>query len=129
MRFRAEVPPAARNLDYFLPTSRLKIKQNWTTRLNHIRVGDSVSRTVVVSAQKMRAMLIPPIALSAPEGVRIYQRAPSVEDQESETGEFVQGVRTETICLRKAEISFCPRSRSPGGISPLKNWSIPNFPL
>jgi len=95
LHFRAELPPAARNLDYFLPTSRLTIQQKWSNSLSNLYVGDSVSRTIVVTTEKMQAMLIPPLQLSAPEGVRIYPKGPSVEDEKSVSGVFTQGVRTE----------------------------------
>lgn len=95
LRFRAVVPPEARGLDYFLPTSQLTLKQTWSSPLNHVRVGDSLTRTVTVTAQKMQAMLIPPLPLTAPDGVRVYPREPHIDDQKSEIGEFLQGVRTE----------------------------------
>jgi len=95
LHFRAALPPAARDLDYFLPTSRLTMQQKWSGSLSHLRVGDSVSRTIVVAAEKMQAMLIPPLPLSAPHGVRIYPKGPTVEDEKSVTGVFTQGVRTE----------------------------------
>jgi hypothetical protein len=95
LHFRADLPAAARDLDYFLPTSRLTIPQKWSGSLSNLRVGDSVARTIVVTTEKMQAMLIPPMQLSAPEGVRIYPKGPSVEDEKSVTGVFTQGVRTE----------------------------------
>jgi hypothetical protein len=95
LRFRAVLPPEARGLDYFLPTSQLKIRQTWSGPLNQIRAGDSLTRTVTVTAEKMQAMLIPPVPLDAPEGVRVYPREPHVDDQKSEIGEFLQGVRAE----------------------------------
>jgi hypothetical protein len=95
LHFQADLPPAARKLDYFLPTSQLTIREKWSAPLDQLRVGDSISRVIVVSAEKMRAMLIPPVSLPAPEGVKVYPKSPSVEDQKSPIGEFLQGVRTE----------------------------------
>jgi hypothetical protein len=96
LNFHATLPPEGRDLDYFLPTSQLAIKQKWSNSLNNLRVGDSVARTIVVTTEKMQAMLIPPMQLTAPEGVRVYPKNPSVEDQKSANGVFTQGVRTET---------------------------------
>jgi hypothetical protein len=95
LRFRAALPPEARGLNYFLPTSQLTIQQKWSGSLSHIRAGDAVGRTIVVTTEKMQAMLIPPLQLTAPDGVRIYPKGPSVEDQKSVNGAFTQGVRTE----------------------------------
>jgi hypothetical protein len=99
LTFTAALPvgatAGAKGLDYFLPTTQLTIRQQWSAPLSHLRVGDSLSRTVVVTAQKMQAMLIPPLELSAPEGVRVYPKNPEVEGKKSPIGEFLAGVRTE----------------------------------
>jgi len=95
LRLAAALPPEARHLDYFLPTSRLTLTQRWSRPLTQIRAGDSISRTITVATQKTKAMLIPPVALSAPDGVSVYPQSPSVNDERSAIGEFTQGVRTE----------------------------------
>jgi len=91
----ATLPAEAENLDYFLPTSRLTISQKWSSPPQDLKVGDSVSRTITVATEKTKAMLIPPIVFSAPAGVTIYTRSPSVDDQKDAVGEFKEGVRTE----------------------------------
>ena len=97
LTFAAVLPQEAQGLDYFLPTTQLKIQQEWSTSLTHVHVGDSVSRTVVVTAQRMQAMLIPPLRFPAPEGIRVYAKSPSVENEKSSIGEFLAGVRTERV--------------------------------
>jgi hypothetical protein len=94
--FHADVPAAAKNLDYFLPTTSLTIHQTWSSPLKDLRVGASVERTVTVTATKMQAMLIPPLPLDAPEGIRIYSEEPVVDDQKTARGDFVYGRRTQT---------------------------------
>jgi hypothetical protein len=63
--FHADVPAAAKNLDYFLPTPSLTIQQKWSTPLKNLRAGDTVERTVTVTATKMQAMLSPPLPIDA----------------------------------------------------------------
>jgi len=41
-------------------------------------------------------MLIPPLALEAPHGIRVYQDEPTVQDQKTDRGEFVFGRRTQS---------------------------------
>jgi hypothetical protein len=96
LSFVAALPAAAQDLDYFLPTSRLTIRQDWSGPLTHLHAGDSISRTVIITAQKMQAMLIPPVTFSAPDGVRVYTKNPIVENKKSPIGEFLAGVRTES---------------------------------
>jgi len=96
LEFRADVPAAARDLDYFLPTTALTIQQKWSTPIKNLRVGDSIERTVTVTATKMQAMLIPPLPFEAPSGIRIYPEEPIVHDQKTDRGDFVYGRRIQT---------------------------------
>lgn len=96
LTFHADVPTAARDLDYFLPTTQLTIVQKWSSPLKNLRAGDTVERTITVTAAKMQAMLIPPLPFDAPDGIRIYPEEPAVQDQKTDRGEFVFGRRTET---------------------------------
>ena len=96
LTFHADVPAAARGLSYFLPTTRLTLQQKWSSPLNKLRVGDTVERTITVTTIKMQGMLIPPLSLEAPAGIRIYPEEPKVQDQKTDRGEFVFGRRTQS---------------------------------
>jgi|SRR5579871_668430 len=104
LTFHADVPLAAKSLDYFLPTTSLTIQQKWSAPLKSLRAGYSVERTITVTATKMQAMLIPPLPLETPEGIRIYEEEPIVQDQKTDRGEFVYGRRTQSAkyFIRKA---------------------------
>jgi len=94
--FHADIPAAARSLDYFLPTTQLTIQQKWSSPLKNVRAGDSIERTITVTATKMQAMLIPPLPFDAPDGIRIYPEEPAVHDQKTDRGDFVYGQRTQS---------------------------------
>jgi len=96
LTFHADVPASAQNLDYFLPTTSLTIQQKWSSPLKNLRAGDSIERTITVTAAKMQAMLIPPLPLEAPDGIRVYPEEPIVQDQKTDRGEFVFGRRTQS---------------------------------
>ena len=96
LTFHADVPVAARDLDYFLPTTSLTIQQKWSVPLKNIRVGDSIERTITVTASKMQAMLIPPLPLKAGDGIRIYPEDPIVQDQKTSRGDFIFGRRIQS---------------------------------
>jgi BatD DUF11 like domain len=96
LTFHAGIPAAAADLDYFLPTTQLTIQQKWSASLKSLRAGDSVERTITVTAAKMQAMLIPPLPLAVPTGIRIYPEEPLVEDQKSDRGDFVSGRRIQS---------------------------------
>lgn len=96
LSFRADVPAAARGLSYFLPTTQLTITEKWSPPLKKIQAGDTVERTVTITASKMQAMLIPPLQFAAPDGLRIYSSEPVVRDQKTPRGDFIYGQRIET---------------------------------
>jgi hypothetical protein len=81
LTFHADLPAEARGLDYFLPTTQLTMKQKWNVPLKNLRAGDAIERTITVTANKMQAMLIPPLPTAAPDGIRVYQTEPTVSDQ------------------------------------------------
>jgi len=94
--FHADIPTAARDLNYFLPTTLLTIQQKWSSSLKNLRAGDSIIRTITVTATKTQAMLIPPLPIEAPVGLRVYPDEPIVQDQKTDRGEFVLGRRTQS---------------------------------
>ena len=96
LSFHADVPAAARDLPYFLPTTHLTITQHWSRSLNGLHTGDTVERTITVTATKMQAMLIPPFTLEQPEGIRIYNGEPRINDQKNPRGDFIYGQRVQT---------------------------------
>lgn len=97
LTFHAAIPAAAQDLSYFLPTTQLTMQQKWSSQLKGLRAGDTITRTITITASKMQAMLIPPLPFEAPDGIRVYQEAPSVQDQKTDRGEFVQGSRMESV--------------------------------
>jgi hypothetical protein len=96
LTFHADIPAAALGLNYFLPTTNLTMQQRWSTPLSKIRVGDTVERTITVTTTKMQGMLIPPLPIEAPSGIRIYLQEPKVLDQKTDRGEFIFGRRIQS---------------------------------
>jgi hypothetical protein len=96
LKFRADLPAAAQGLDYFLPTTQLTMQQKWSGPLDKVRAGDTITRTITVSASKVQAMLIPPLPAEAPDGLRVYPAQPIVQDLKTNRGDFVAGRRIES---------------------------------
>jgi hypothetical protein len=78
--FEAVIPAEAADLDYFLPTTSLAITQKFDKPLDHVEVGDTLTRTITITASKLRAMLIPPTKFEGQDGIIIYPKQPSVDD-------------------------------------------------
>ena len=77
--------------------------QKFDKPLKNVKVGDAATRTVTITASKMRAMLIPPTKFKAPDGIVVYPRQPAVDDMKTDRGEFVEGKRVDsaTYVMRK----------------------------
>jgi hypothetical protein len=111
LTFRADIPAAARNLPYFLPTSNLTLQQKWDSPLKNIRVGDTLHRTITITTIKTQGMMIPPLPLDVPDGMRLYKEQPTVLDQKTATGEFVYGRRIESaryLMLKAGDYTLPP---------------------
>jgi hypothetical protein len=96
LTFHADVPAAAKDLPYFLPTTSLTMTQRWSRPLKGLRTGDTVERTITVTASKMQAMLIPPLPLDQPDGMHVYPAEPVVHDQKTDRGDFIYGRRMQS---------------------------------
>src|SRR6185436_17682781 len=62
-------------------------------KLDGLRVGDSIERTITVSADAVRGMLLPPVAFGPIAGLGVYPKEPQVDDVGDERGTFSGGRR------------------------------------
>lgn len=76
---------------------KVKVEQTLDRDVKQMTAGDSLVRTVTVTADGMQAMMIPEPSFQAPEGVRTYRHDPKLEDQRTPRGEFLAGRRTDTV--------------------------------
>lgn len=62
------------------------------------RVGDALTRTIVITAERTQPMFIPPPSLTAPDGVRAYPKDPVLSAQQDERSRaLVSGRRVDTV--------------------------------
>jgi hypothetical protein len=103
LSFEATIPLQAAGLDYFLPTASLTITQKFDKPMKDLKVGDTFTRTVIITAAKLRAMMIPPTKFEAADGIVVYPKQPAVDDIKTKQDEFVQGRRVDiaTYLIRK----------------------------
>jgi very-short-patch-repair endonuclease len=94
VQFEARVPPGAEGAKYFLTTDRFQISQSLDRKLEALKVGDSITRIVNMTAEGTVGISLPPLKLEAPEGIRLYPGTPRVSEK-AERGK-VEATRTET---------------------------------
>jgi hypothetical protein len=79
--FTARIPEQAKALDYFVTTPRLQVNETYDRQFDGLKVGDSVKRTVTMTADDSVGMLLPPLEFSGTEGLAVYTTAPRMEDE------------------------------------------------
>ena len=93
-QFEAHMPPGAEGARYFLTTDSLQIRESLDRKPEGLKIGDSVTRTITMTAQNTAGISLPPLKFEAPEGVRLYPGIPKVTET-AERGK-IEATRVET---------------------------------
>jgi len=88
VQFEAFIPDAAAALDPFLAAAALSLEQTVQRSSDQLKAGDAVTRVITVKAEGTPAMLLPPAAFPAVEGLSVYPAQPSLQDKTSRSGEL-----------------------------------------
>lgn len=124
----------------WLPARKVSIEDNWSVPIEQLKLGDSVTRTITMTALGISGNQLPSIDLTAEDGLKVYQdqaRSESLSDESGvkglgissaallfiSAGDFkLQTVRipwwdTGTDQLRYAELPAQPLSILPAAVS------------
>jgi hypothetical protein len=77
------------------PVAKVTVTQSLDRGLKTLKVGDTLTRTVSAFAERTQAMMFPPPAFEAPDGVRVYTTDPVLTDETKDRVGFVGGRRTD----------------------------------
>jgi hypothetical protein len=94
IQFEARLPAGAEGAKYFLTAKNFHISQSLDRKLEDLKVGDSIIRTVNMTAEDTVGMTLPPLSFEAPEGIRLYTGVPKISEK-AERGR-IEATRTET---------------------------------
>ena len=101
LTFEARVPAGAEGAKYFLTTKNFHVDQSLDRKLEGLKVGDSITRTVNMTAEDTVGMTLPPLSFEAPEGIRLYTGVPKISEK-AERGKIEAGrIETATYVLEK----------------------------
>ncbi|WP_062269999.1 BatD family protein [Endozoicomonas arenosclerae] len=81
----------------WLPARNLTLTDGWSAPLDQVRVGDAITRTIVVEAEGLTGVQLPAINMPKPAGVNTYPDKSTTDDHASDSG--VIGSRIEAIAL------------------------------
>src|SRR5262249_23051284 len=96
IEFQAFVPAAGTGLHPFLTASSLTAEQSIQRCGGQLRVGDAVTRVITIRAQGTPAMLLPPVAFPAIDGLSVYPAQPSLEDKTVGRSDALSSVRIDS---------------------------------
>ena len=92
------VDPAPKNITGdWLPAQLLTMKDSWLSDLDNVKVGDSITREIQVSALGLTAEQLPNITVNGDSHFKAYQEQPKLENRQNEMG--IIGILTEKIAI------------------------------
>lgn len=91
LKFTASLPEGAQTAQGTLPLEPIEITQSIAPADGKLKAGDSLIRTVTITAHNLPAMMIQPPDFEAPVGVKLYRRDPVLSDTDK------NGQRVETV--------------------------------
>jgi hypothetical protein len=102
-RFSATIPAAAAGLGYFLATPSFKMTESTDRPLDGLKVGDSFTRTITMTASDAFAIMLPPVEFAPGDGFAVYPAKPVVSDSggERDVQRVAQRVESATYVLRR----------------------------
>ncbi len=88
--------------DPWLPAKSLTLSETWQSLPNTLRVGDSLTRTLLLEAQGLRASQLPALSTENQQGFKVYNDQPVTEETLAEQGIYSQLQQTQTLILTQA---------------------------
>ncbi len=79
--FSVRRPAATEGLSSWVTTPSLQVSERYDPQPLDLKVGDSFSRAVRITADTTTSMMIPPVTFTAPEGIAVYQSAAELDDR------------------------------------------------
>lgn len=89
--------PAQIPNNQWMPTSNLKINENWSDTSGNLKVGEPVTRTITITTQGLTAAQILPLPEQQHNHYKLYPDQPRLEDAVGPRG--IVGQRTETLAI------------------------------
>ncbi len=80
LAFRAVVPEPMRGRKNWIATTRLEVRERYSTQADRQEVGDAIGRTIVIEADGLPAMMLPIFPNKALPGLGVYEDPPRIID-------------------------------------------------
>lgn len=81
----------------WLPGRGLSLSERWSRPLDQLTAGEPVTRTITMTAQGLMDSQLPPLAMDAGDGFKVYPDQPQLENNIDGSG--VIGTRVESVAI------------------------------
>ena len=85
----------------WLPAAALNLEESWSSSLSELEVGDTLTRSLTITADGLQGAQLPPIEISEQPGLRVYPDQPGIDNANGDGG--ITGIRRESIALVAVE--------------------------
>lgn len=79
------------------PASNLTLHETWSSSLDHLKMGEPVTRTITISAEGLTGGQIAPLPTTSVNGLTFYPDQPQNSDEKTTKG--ILGTRVETMAI------------------------------
>lgn len=93
---------------HWLPGKRIQLEESWSKTPDQLQVGESITRTVKMTAIGLMAEQLPPISTLSPPGVKTYPDQPQTQNQPSNSGMVSSRIESTAILPIQAGIIELP---------------------
>lgn len=85
----------------WLPAAKLSLEESWSAPLTELEVGDTLTRSLTITADGLQGAQLPPIEIREQPGLRVYPDQPNIDNANGDGG--ITGIRRESIALVAVE--------------------------
>lgn len=89
--------PASFTGEHWLPASKVTLNMNWSRSSDTLKVGEPVTVTIALLAEGAKAEVLPEVALSLPDVLKVYPEQPTFRSDKGGNG--LTGLREEKFTL------------------------------
>ena len=96
-RIKVKPVPAEAAGKAWLPASNVTLHETWSASLDHLKMGEPVTRTITITAEGLTGGQIAPLPTNTIDGLTFYPDQPQNSDAKTTKG--IEGTRVETTAI------------------------------
>jgi hypothetical protein len=97
LRIQVKPAPSTYPNSPWIPSSKIRISEHWSNPNNQWKVGEPITRNIIMNAQGLSGNQLPNITLPIVEGLKYYPDQSEQQDQIDDLG--VQGISQQSLAI------------------------------